>query len=201
MTTVQDKDHLGVIRKIFTRRGTKSETLEPLERGVFAAVRIATNTLPATSDMLSLLTLTPPDDYDLACWKKLNTLRLPLATEVPRAIKESDKAARQLQNHAIRLTGLLYRWIFPETFNAALNTGLNKSDILSQTSLQPFDLVTSTLTRPLLSGVIGMVAVNGMQALFRTALMLHELSHYQKQRITLITIFATVNIQHLFILV
>ena len=60
---------------------------------------------------------------------------------MPRAIKESDKAARQLQNHAIRLTGLACRWIFPETFNAALNTGLNKSDILSQTSLQlAFDL-------------------------------------------------------------
>ena len=132
----------GDSKKIFTRRGTKSETLEPLERGVFAAVRIATDTLPATSEhLLSLLTLTPPDDSDLACWKKLNTLRLPLATEVPRAIKESDKAARQLQNHSIRLTGLACRWIFPETFNAALNTGLNKSDILSQTSLQlAFDL-------------------------------------------------------------
>jgi hypothetical protein len=109
---------------------------------VFAAVQIATNTLPETSDrLLSLLALQSPDDAELGCWKKLNAVTLPLATKVPHAIEQSDQAAGQLRTHAIRLTGLACRWIFPEAFNAALDTGMNKSDILSQASLQlAFDL-------------------------------------------------------------
>ena len=132
----------GDSKKVFTRKGTKSETLEPLERGVFAAIQIATNTLPETSDrLLSLLALKSPDDAELGCWKKLNAMTLPLATKVPYAIEQSGQAAGQLRTHAIRLTGLTCRWIFPETFNAALDTGMNKSDILSQASLQlAFDL-------------------------------------------------------------
>ena len=48
----------GDSKKIFTRKGTKTETLEPLERGVLAAVQIATNTLPSNSgQLLSYLTL------------------------------------------------------------------------------------------------------------------------------------------------
>ncbi|MGI9446589.1 MAG: hypothetical protein ACR2NI_02905 [Pirellulales bacterium] len=132
----------GDSKKIFTRKGMKSETLEPLERGVFAAVQIATNTLPETSDrLLSLLALKSPDDSERSCWKKINAVTLPLATKVPHAIQQAEQAAKQLRTHAIRLTGLACRWIFPETFNAALDTGMNKSDILSQASLQlAFDL-------------------------------------------------------------
>ncbi len=132
----------GDSKKIFSRKSTKSETLEPLERGVFAAVQIATNTMPKTSDhLLSLLALKPPNDSELTCWKKLNAVALPLAMKAPRAIEQSDQAAKQLRTHGIRLTGLACRWIFPETFNAALDNGMNKSDILSQASLQlAFDL-------------------------------------------------------------
>ena len=132
----------GDSKKVFTRKGTKSETLEPLERGVLAAVQIATNTLPETSDsLLSLLALKSPAHSELTCWKKLNAVTLPLATKVPHAIQQAGQAAKQLRTHAIRLTGLACRWIFPETFNAALDTGMNKSDILSQASLQlAFDL-------------------------------------------------------------
>ena len=132
----------GDSKKIFSRKSTKSETLEPLERGVFAAVQIATNTIPKTSDhLLSLLALKAPDDSELTCWKKLNAVALPLATKAPLTIEQSDQAAKQLRTHGIRLTGLACRWIFPETFNAALDNGMNKSDILSQASLQlAFDL-------------------------------------------------------------
>ncbi len=132
----------GDSKKIFSRKSTKSETLEPLERGVFAAVQIATNTMPKTSDhLLSLLALKAPDDSELTCWKKLNAVALPLATKAPLAIEQSDQSTKQLRTHGIRLTGLACRWIFPETFNAALDNGMNKSDILSQASLQlAFDL-------------------------------------------------------------
>ncbi|MGB0655624.1 MAG: hypothetical protein ACPGMQ_09345 [Pirellulales bacterium] len=132
----------GDSKKIFSRKSTKSETLEPLERGVFAAVQIATDTTPKTSDhLLSLLALKAPDDSELTCWKKLNAVALPLATKAPLTIEQSDQATKQLRTHGIRLTGLACRWIFPETFNAALDNGMNKSDILSQASLQlAFDL-------------------------------------------------------------
>ena len=132
----------GDSKKIFSRKSTKSETLEPLERGVFAAVQIATDTIPKTSDhLLSLLALKAPDDSELTCWKKLNAVALPLATKAPLTIEQSDQATKQLRTHGIRLTGLACRWIFPETFNAALDNGMNKSDILSQASLQlAFDL-------------------------------------------------------------
>ena len=132
----------GDSKKIFSRKSTKSETLEPLERGVFAAIQIATNTTPKTSDhLLSLLALKAPDDSELTCWKKLNAVALPLATKAPLAIEQSDQSTKQLRTHGIRLTGLACRWIFPETFNAALDNGMNKSDILSQASLQlAFDL-------------------------------------------------------------
>ena len=127
----------GDSKKIFSRKSTKSETLEPLERGVFAAIQIATNTTPKTSDhLLSLLALKAPDDSELTCWKKLNAVALPLATKAPLAIEQSDQSTKQLRTHGIRLTGLACRWIFPETFNAALDNGMNKSDILSQASLQ-----------------------------------------------------------------
>ncbi len=127
----------GDSKKIFSRKSTKSETLEPLERGVFAAIQIATNTTPKTSDhLLSLLALKAPDDSELTCWKKLNAVALPLATKAPLTIEQSDQATKQLRTHGIRLTGLACRWIFPETFNAALDNGMNKSDILSQASLQ-----------------------------------------------------------------
>ena len=132
----------GDSKKIFSRKSTKSETLEPLERGVFAAIQIATNTTPKTSDhLLSLLALKAPNDSELTCWKKLNAVALPLATKAPLAIEQSDQSTKQLRTHGIRLTGLACRWIFPETFNAALDNGMNKSDILSQASLQlAFDL-------------------------------------------------------------
>ena len=132
----------GDSKKIFSRKSTKSETLEPLERGVFAAVQIATDTIPKTSDhLLSLLALKAPDDSELTCWKKLNAVALPLETKAPLTIEQSDQATKQLRTHGIRRTGLACRWIFPETFNAALDNGMNKSDILSQASLQlAFDL-------------------------------------------------------------
>ena len=132
----------GDSKKIFSRKSTKSETLEPLERGVFAAIQIATNTLPETSDrLLSLLALKSPRDSERSGWKKLDEVTLPLATKVPHAIEQAEQAAKQLHAHTIQLTGLACRWIFPETFNAALDTGMNKSDILSQASLRlAFDL-------------------------------------------------------------
>ena len=127
----------GDSKKIFSRKSTKSETLEPLERGVFAAIKIATNTLPETSDrLLSLLALKSPSDSERSGWKKLDEVTLPLATKVPHAIEQAEQAAKQLHTHTIQLTGLTCRWIFPETFNAALDTGMNKSDILSQASLK-----------------------------------------------------------------
>jgi len=132
----------GDSKKIFSRKSTKSETLEPLERGVFAAIQIATNTLPETSDrLLSLLALKSPHDSERSGWKKLDEVTLPLATKVPHAIDQAEQAAKQLHTHTIQLTGLACRWIFPEMFNAALDTGMNKSDILSQASLKlAFDL-------------------------------------------------------------
>ena len=132
----------GDSKKIFSRKGTNSETLEPLERGVFAAIQIATNTLPETSDhLLSLLALKLPHDSEQSGWKKLDAVTLPLATKVPHAIEQAEQVAKQLHTHTIQLTGLACRWIFPETFNAALDTGMNKSDILSQASLKlAFDL-------------------------------------------------------------
>ncbi len=132
----------GDSKKIFSRKSTKSEALEPLERGVFAAIQIATNTLPETSDrLLSLLALKSPAISKRSCWKKIDAVTLPLATKVPHAIEQGEQAAKQLHTHAIQLTGLACRWIFPETFNAALDAGMNKSDILSQASLKlAFDL-------------------------------------------------------------
>ena len=132
----------GDSKTIFSRKSTKSETLEPLERGVFAAIQIATNTLPETSDrLLSLLALKSPDDSERSGWKKLDAVKLPLATKVPHAIEQAEQAAKKLHSHAIQLTGLACRWIFPEMFNAALDAGMNKSDILSQASLKlAFDL-------------------------------------------------------------
>jgi hypothetical protein len=57
----------------------------------------------------------------------------------------------------------------------------------------------STLTRLLLSGVIGMVAASGTQALFHTALMRRESNHYQKQLAILIIVFMTENVLPSFI--
>lgn len=127
----------GDSKKIFTRKGTKTETLEPLERGVLAAVQIATNALPSNSgQLLSYLTLQNPQESDVTCWEKLDGIALPQATSLSKTIDHAGHAEKQLQSHTIRLTGIACRWIFPEDFNALLDTGMNKSDLLSQLSLQ-----------------------------------------------------------------
>ena len=85
----------GDSKKIFTRKGTKTETLEPLERGVLAAVQIATNTLPTNSgQLLSYLTLQMPQESDTPCWKKLNGIALPQATSLSKTIDHAGHAEK-----------------------------------------------------------------------------------------------------------
>jgi ribonuclease HII len=125
----------GDSKKVFSRTRTGSP-LEPLERGVLTAVLARHAPLPTTGgDLLRLLGLSLPDDASHDCWHELSTMLLPQATVTATCQQQADTIHSRCQPRGIRLLSLACRWIFPAAFNASLDTGCNKSDILSQLSL------------------------------------------------------------------
>lgn len=125
----------GDSKKIFNRQRGEAAALAALERGVLAAVA-ATDSLPtAGGDLLAMLGLQLPVDAAASCWTSLTNLRLPHAATAADCLGAVTAASDSLANHQIRLLAVACRWVFPTDFNAALDLGHNKSDILSQASL------------------------------------------------------------------
>lgn len=125
----------GDSKKIFNRQRGEAAALAALEQGVLAAVAL-TGTLPAAgSDLLNSLGLQLPTDAAADCWQSLAGQLLPHAATASDCQRSLAKASDRLAAHRIELLAVACRWVFPASFNAALEAGHNKSDILSQASL------------------------------------------------------------------
>lgn len=125
----------GDSKKIFNRQRGEAAALAALEQGVLAAIAFM-GSLPATGgDLLNGLGLQLPTDAAADCWQSLAGQLLPYAATASDCQRSLAEANDHLAAHRIELLAVACRWVFPATFNAALDAGQNKSDILSQASL------------------------------------------------------------------
>lgn len=125
----------GDSKKIYNRQRGEAAALAALERGVLAALAV-TGSLPVIGvDLLNRLGLPLPADAAADCWQSLADQNLPHAATAAACQQAAAVASDSLAAHQIELLAVACRWVFPAAFNAALDAGRNKSDILSQTSL------------------------------------------------------------------
>jgi ribonuclease HII len=106
--------------------------LGPLERGALAAVIAATGNLPADAralgDALAASGIVAPADHAAP-------LALPRACTPNECTSLAAALAVRLAASGVRLVAVRCRVIHPREFNRLLDMGLNKSDILSQATL------------------------------------------------------------------
>ena len=114
---------------------TAGAGLAGLERGVLASIAaIAGGTLPP--DGLSLARLLGIDDSGAPLeWPRFGARPLPLDAATGAIERLRDAIEGALPRHGVALEGLAARVVHPARFNRLLDTGLNKSDILSRESL------------------------------------------------------------------
>ncbi|MEI6239271.1 MAG: hypothetical protein WCR51_02665 [Planctomycetia bacterium] len=107
-----------------------------LERGVQTAIALSGNDAvdgwPALAATLGDIGPVPRATAD---WSRLESLRLPRAAELESCRAATASARRALEAAGIALVGVAARAIYPAEFNRLLDSGLNKSDVLSQTTL------------------------------------------------------------------
>ena len=109
----------------------------PLERGALVAAALATGGLPRSwSDLAGGLTIAtgpmpaPPETTRLAC------LTLPADADADACVALAGHIGPRLMAGRATLVAVRCRVIQPAAFNGLLDAGLNKSDILSRTTLE-----------------------------------------------------------------
>lgn len=110
-----------------------------LERGVLAALSAALPTPGAFpvdgAALASALGIDPPGPAAPPEWPLFEDATLPVAVDPAALARLAAAVATTLSAHGVQLLGLACRVVHPAAFNALLDTGLNKSDILSSTTL------------------------------------------------------------------
>ncbi len=110
---------------------------EALERGVHAALELAgTPKIDHWPALVAALGAIGPGRQPTADWARLESLRLPAAAAADSCHAAAAAARTALATAEIVLVGIAARAIYPLEFNRLLATGLNKSDILSQATLE-----------------------------------------------------------------
>ena len=112
-----------------------------LEQGALAGVRLAKGGLPTTWNELALalgVEAVPPSPHAPA----VAALDLPRESTQERCLAAAGEAAGRLADQGLAMRGVRCRVVQPREFNAFLDQGLNKSDILSRITL---DLATSLI--------------------------------------------------------
>jgi hypothetical protein len=120
--------------------------LGAIERGVLAAlastgqaspVKPASHRIPsdgaALSERLGIeipVAITPPE------WPRLTAMSIPVAASHESLAALDTAVATMLPRHGVQLVAIACRLLPPAAFNALLDSGLNKSDILSKTTLE-----------------------------------------------------------------
>lgn len=102
----------------------------PLERGALVGVTLAAGTAPANWPALERV-VGPISPHDTrGGWENLG--EVPVTTD---GVETAAAVGAALARHGVVLERLVCRGIYPAEFNALLATGANKSDILSQATL------------------------------------------------------------------
>ena len=112
--------------------------LLPLERGVLAALLVIDpkDDFPTDGAWLAgRLGIDLPPGTAPAEWPLWTAMTIPVAIAPSPLTQLADAVAATLPRHGVELVALCCRILHPAAFNALLDHGLNKSDILSQTTL------------------------------------------------------------------
>ena len=120
--------------------------LGAIERGVLAALastglastgQRASHAIPSDGAALSeRLGIDVPVATAPAEWPRFMAMAIPVAASPESLAALADSVATILPSHGIKLVAVACRLLHPAAFNALLDTGLNKSDILSRTTLE-----------------------------------------------------------------
>lgn len=120
--------------------------LGAIERGVLAAlastglassVQQESGGIPADGAALSeRLGIDNPVATAPAEWPRFMAMAIPVAASAASLKALADSVATILPSHGIQLVAVACRLLHPTAFNALLDSGLNKSDILSKTTLE-----------------------------------------------------------------
>jgi hypothetical protein len=114
-----------------------------LEKGALAGIGIVTGSPPADWPALeaAIGTISPPSSAAAASgptqsdWHLLDSLLLPHQSDREACRSAAASAAAALAAERIALVAIGCRAVYPREFNGWLDRGLNKSDILSRTTL------------------------------------------------------------------
>jgi ribonuclease HII len=123
------------------RRAAGDDTPHPLgrlEHGLLVAAAILAGDVPG--DWRALEAIVGPLGPEARAdggpqWESLDRAAVPLATDAGTAGRGAAVVSAALARHGVRLLAVRIRCLYPGRFNADLDRGLNKSDILSQTTL------------------------------------------------------------------
>jgi len=110
--------------------------LGALERGVATGLLLAAGELPVSwtglADSIGPIT---PRDGCRGEWQALLPITMPLEADADACLSLATVVRGVLARHGVSLEQIACRGIYPAEFNALLDTGMNKSDILSATTL------------------------------------------------------------------
>jgi hypothetical protein len=107
-----------------------------LERGVLIGLGLASGGLPGSwAELAESVGPISPQNGCRNEWQDLATLTLPREAEAAECIDRVVAVRELLARHGVVLERIACRGIYPGEFNALLERGLNKSDILSAATL------------------------------------------------------------------
>ena len=107
-----------------------------LERGVLIGLGLASGGLPGSwAELAESVGPISPQNGCRNEWENLATLTLPREADAAECIDRAMAVRELLARHGVVLERIACRGIYPGEFNALLERGLNKSDILSAATL------------------------------------------------------------------
>lgn len=114
-----------------------SNGLAALERGVFTGLLVAGEPLPVDWPALAaaLGGIAPPAECCQPDWAALAAVSIPRAADAEHCRAIAARIGSAIRREGVSLESIACRAIYPGEFNALLDTGLNKSDILSRMTL------------------------------------------------------------------
>ena len=129
------------------------EGMEPLERGALVAAAVVAGRTASTWEELErvLVEIGPSEPSgESPEWESLRGSQVPLRVPEARVAEIAESVAREMQKSGVRLVGIRCRCVYAGGFNARLARGLNKSDILSETTLSLAAMLAGNAEQPAL---------------------------------------------------
>ena len=110
--------------------------LDRLERGVLIGLGLASGAVPGSwAELAESIGPISPRNGCRDEWRELAPLIVPREADAAECIEQATAVRDLLARHGVVLERIACRGIYPGEFNALLDDGLNKSDILSAATL------------------------------------------------------------------